>query len=46
MRYGLYKRRRIMLVLMILLLIAGIAIAGIASYSVSLNSPATFPIDI
>ncbi|MBC6414109.1 MAG: hypothetical protein GDA45_04140 [Chromatiales bacterium] len=46
MKYKLYKKRRAMLVLLIVLLITGVAIAGIASYSVSLNSPAAFPVDI
>ena len=46
MRNKLKKKYLIVVVLAVSLLIAGIAIAGIASYSLSLNSPAAFPIDI
>jgi len=46
MKHKFFKKYRTALVLALLLLVAGIALAGIASYSLSLNSPAAFPIDI
>lgn len=40
------KWRIVIIMLVILFLIIGIATAGIMTYSLSLNSPATFPVDI
>lgn len=40
------KKIRVAIIIAVLLLAAGIAAAGVARYSLSLNSPAAFPVDI
>lgn len=46
MKHKFNIKYRIAIIFAILALLAGIAIAGIAGYSLSLNSPAAFPVDI